>query len=399
MTRDRRDDERPDGTTGRPVLHLVPDAASEDGDEPMVDDPAAPAKGAERAPDRAPSSVEDARAVLAEVDPAQFHRALSALVREGHSSLLGPLPYTPGLEFQDPANVVVEPKTQGLDTIELYARAAYPEFDEVMVAPFRAPEVARELTSLHHLLTGEGANVAVVTNHGQIIDIALVAGALAVAMCEPGRSFGVLGEHVELEQLSPRINMMISRMISTRQIFNVPALQVLQQCGARMFLSVPQTASRRRLKLEPSVVKANNVLVRHELDRRLSEGGQALLMAASGSQDLSLAARSMQKVRSQFRQRRGVDPGERDTLHLQPLYNGTMELMLNCRYALPVAVSLNPAAPALVVGDITRVREKEDCHRIMEWIADAHQQATSIPTIYHRQEDDLLTQVRQLVKL
>ncbi len=40
------------------------------------------------------------------------------------------------------------------------------------------------------------------------------------------------------------------------------------------------------------------------------------------------------------------------------------------------------------------MREKDDCHRIMDWIALAHQEATGVPTIYHWHEDDLLTQVR-----
>jgi hypothetical protein len=86
-----------------------------------------------------------------------------------------------------------------------------------------------------------------------------------------------------------------------------------------------------------------------------------------------------------------------DTLHLQQLYDGTMQLMLNCKYVLPISISLDPSSPALVVGSITRVREKNDCHRVMEWIAEAYQNATGTPAIYHRQEDDLLTQVRALV--
>ena len=47
---------------------------------------------------------------------------------------------------------------------------------------------------------------------------------------------------------------------------------------------------------------------------------------------------------------------------------------------------------------ITRVRESDDCHRVMEWIADAHQTATGVTTVYHRREDDLLTQVRDVLR-
>ena len=398
------------GPDERPELHLVasPDDASgatgtEAGDpssEPTPPASSAPAPVPEPASESvAPSrsAVEDARRLLEDADPVAYYKSLSNLVRTGHHAVLQPLPYSPALEFHDPACVVVEPKPSNVETVELYANAAYPGFDEVFRPVFRQPEVAAELTGLYQLLFGENANVAVVTNHGQIIDIALVMGAFILGMCEPGREFGVLGETLPIADLAARINVMVSRMVTTRQAFNVPAMQVLQ-CGARTFLSMPQTHSRRRAKLEPALVKANNLLVRHELDARLSGGGQILAMAASGSQDLSMAASMVQKVRSQWRNRRGIDPGNTNTLHLQPLYDGTTQLMLGCRYVLPIAVSLEPSAPAVEVGQVTRVRDKDDCHRIMEWIADAHQQATGVPTIYHRQEDDLLTQVRSMVK-
>ncbi len=347
------------------------------------------------APSRA--AVDEARSLLASVEPVSYYRSLSSLVRTGHHSVLGELPYTPALEFHDPSCVVVPPRPTNLETIELYASAAYPDFDEVFRPVFRDPAVAGQLDALVQLVVGEQANVAVVTNHGQIIDIALVMGAMILGLCEPGRTFGVLGETIDVADLAERINVVVSRMVTTRQAFNVPAMQVLQ-CGARTFLSMPQTHSRRRAKLDPALVKANNLLVRHELDAQLARGGQILAMAASGSQDLSLAASMAQKVRAQWRARRGIDPVDTTTLHLQPLYDGTMQLMLGCRYVLPIAVSLEPSAPAVVVGSLTRVREPDDCHRIMEWIADAHQGATTIPTIYHRHEDPLLTQVRALVR-
>lgn len=384
----------------RPTLQLVSQA--EDKDPTPGTAPAGARRGdggdAAASQATAPTSpLEEARAILAAVDPVTYHKTLSGLARQGHHSVLQALPYSPALEFHDPTCVVVEPKPAGVDTIELYAQAAYPPWQDVMLSAFQSPVVAEQLTDLYQMVFGEGCNVAVVTNHGQIIDIALVMGAMIYAMCEPGRTFGVLDDHIEVEDLAPRVNVVVSRMVVTRQAFNVPALQVLQ-CGARTFLSVPQTHSRRRAKLDPAQVRANNQLMRHELDLRMSEGGQILAMAASGSQDLSLAAGLMQKVRTQWRLRRGVDPAEdTDTLHLQPLYDGTMQLMLNCRYVLPISISLDPASPALVVGSMTRVREKNDCHRVMEWIAEAYQNATGTPAIYHRQEDDLLTQVRALV--
>jgi len=347
------------------------------------------------APSRA--AVDEARSLLAATDPVAYYKSLSGLVRSGHHAVLGELSYSPALEFHDPSCVVVPPRPGSVETVELYASAAYPDFERIFRPAFRVPGVAGELDGLFHLVFGENANVAVVTNHGQIIDIALVMGALILAMCEPGREFGVLGESLDVPDVAERIDVMVSRMVTTRQAFNVPAMQVLQ-CGARTFLSMPQTHSRRRSKLDPGLVKANNLLVRHELDAQLAQGGQILAMAASGSQDLSMAASMVQKVRSQWRARRGIDPGDSNSLHLQPLYDGTMQLMLGCRYVLPIAVSLEPAAPAVVIGSLTRVRDQDDCHRVMEWIADAHQGATTIPTIYHRHEDPFLIQVRDLVR-
>lgn len=367
------------------------DQSSEDGGASRGADQADPVgHGASTSP------VEEARELLAGTDPAVYYKALSGLARQGHSTLLEPLAYTPSLEFHDPSCVVIDPRPAGTDTIELYANAAYPDFPWLLER-FRDPVVAERLDAVYQLVFNEGCNVAVVTNHGQIIDIALVGGAMIDAMCTVGRTYGVLGETIEVGDLAQRFNVLVSRMVTTRQAFNIPAMQVLQ-CGARTFLSMPQTHSRRRVKLDPALVRANNQLMRHELDLRMSEGGQILAMAASGSQDLSVAVEMAQKIKAQWRQIRGVEPEEAETVHLQPLYDGTMNLMLGCRFVLPIAVSLDPTHPALEVGPITRVREKNDCHRVMEWIAEAHQDATGLPTLYHRQEDDLLTQVRSIVK-
>lgn len=380
-------DDSTTGSTDRPSRRIGKRSRQSDGRSRPIGPSVAPSRAA----------VDEARSLLASVDPVSYYRSLSSLVRTGHHSVLGELPYTPALEFHDPSCVVVPPRPANVETIELYASAAYPDFDRVFRPVFRDPAVAGELDGVFHLVFGEQSNVAVVTNHGQIIDIALVMGAFILGLCEPGREFGVLGETLEVADVAERIDVMVSRMVTTRQAFNLPAMQVLQ-CGARTFLSVPQTHSRRRAKLDPALVKANNLLVRHELDAQMAKGGQILAMAASGSQDLSLAASMAKKIRSQWRSRRGIDPGDTNTVHLQPLYDGTMQLMLGCRYVLPIAVSLEPSAPAVVVGSLTRVRDQDDCHRIMEWIADAHQGATAIPTIYHRQEDPLLTQVRDLVR-
>ncbi|HLU43163.1 MAG TPA: hypothetical protein VKZ55_12225 [Microthrixaceae bacterium] len=389
-------DESPEGAdapaTGDHGDHEVPAAASDAvGEGDGVDEQAEEPGAAEEEADERPS-LEVARRTLEEADPVAAYKMVAALARPTHNSVLQALPYTPALPFHDPSCVVVDPEPVGIEAPELYARAAYPDFDKVLVEAFADPALDGTLTAVHHLLVHEGANVALVTNHGQIIDIALVIAALQSAVMKPDRSFGVLGERISQEEIAQRTNVLVSRMVTTRQAFNVPAIQILQS-AARIFLSIPQTASRRRARIDTAIVRANNLVMRHELDQRLSEGGQLLAMAASGSQDLTVT-RLVHNVRAMWRQRRGDDPGEAPTLHLQPLYDGTITLMRSCRYVLPVAICLDPATPACVVGGLTMVREPEDCHRIMDWIALAHQEATGVPTIYHWHEDDLLTQVR-----
>ena len=269
-----------------PILHLVHDAA-----EGTVEADDVSSESAAGAPSGDATTLEQAEELLGSVDPAAYYRMLTGLVRSSHSSVLQELPYTPALPFHDPACVVVEPDPSTVETIELYARAACPEFDRVLAAAFSDPARSDLLDALELLLVHEGANVALVTNHGQVIDIALVLAGLMSAMLRDQRRYGVLDERLEVDELARRCNVLVSRMVTTRQAFNVPALQVLQ-AATRTFLSVPQTANRRRAKLDPALVRANNLVMRTALDEQLARGGQLLAMAASGSQDLSLPVRS-----------------------------------------------------------------------------------------------------------
>ncbi len=337
-----------------------------------------------------------ARDLLAAADPASTYRSMAGLARSSHGSVLQALPYSAALPFHDPACVVIEPKPDGYDTPHLYARATYRDFDKVLLAPFQSAESAHLLTEVFHRLTIDGSNIALVTNHGEIVDIALVLAALFLALCEPSRTFGVLGERADLDDIASRCNVLVSRMVTTRQAFSVPAVEVLSSM-CRSWFSIPQTASRRRVRIDPELVRANNLVMRHELHELLDGGGQLLAMAASGSQDLSLAANLVQRVRATWRQRRGVEP-DGPSLHLQPLYDGTIHLMTTCGYVIPMAISLDATHPACVIGGMSRVREPEDCHAVMDWIASAHQEATGITTIYHHHEDPLLRQVRDVLR-
>jgi len=343
------------------------------------------------------SQVEAAKKLLADADPAAYHKSISGLLRGGPGQLLQAMPYNAARPYHDPSCVVVEPNQSGTETMQLYCHAAYRDFDQHLADPFDDPALDHLISSVYHGLVNEGINIALVTNHGQIHDIALVLAALVLALCNDDRTFGVLGERTNLEEISLKCNLLLSRMVAATQVFSVPTTEVLQSM-CRTFYSVPQTASRRRAKLDPELARANNLVMRDRLERQLADGGQLLAMAASGSQDISLASGLARKVRSAWRQRRGEDRRDTPSLHLQPLYNGTINLMLACHYVLPVAISLDSEHPACEVGALTRVRTSEDCHDVMHWIASAHEHATGIDTVYHQREDDLLTQVRDALR-
>lgn len=342
-------------------------------------------------------SVEAAEQRLADTDAEAFYRSVAALARPSQTSVLQSLTYSPNLPGHLPRSVRIEPEPGTIELVRLYGHAAYPEFEEQFVARFADPARADLLEHLFDLLVCEGGNLALVTNHGDITDIAVVLGALLVAMCDEDRTFGVLGERLSVAEMADRSNILVSRMVASRQAFGVPALSVLASY-CRTFLSVPQTQSRRKARLDPELARANNVVMRARLDEQLAKGGQLVAMAASGSQDLSVAAHVAQRVRASWRARRGEDPGDHPSLHLQPLYNGTIDLMVRCRHVLPLAISLNQDHPAVVLGSVTRVSGADDCHRVMEWIARSHEAATGVATVYHAHEDDLLTQVRDALR-
>ena len=351
------------------------------------------------AEERAASAARLAEAleILAAAEPVAYHKSLTALLRTGHDGLLKPMPYDASKDYHDPSCVVVDPVPEGLDTMRLYSRFAYRDFDRVLADPINDPRYDHLLTSLYHLTVNEGCNVAVVTNHGELHDIALVLSALVLALCDEDRTFGVLGEHVGLDEFTDRSNLLLSRMVATTEVFNIATTEVLRLM-CRTFYSVPQTASRRRSKLDPDRARANNLVMRHLLEQRLEGGGQILAMAASGSQDISVASGLARKIRAAFRARRGDVREDTPSLHLQPLYNGTMNLMMTCDYVVPIAISLDQDHPACEIGSLTKVRTQDDCHEVMNWIASAHESATGIPTIYHQREDDLLTQVRDALR-
>lgn len=355
--------------------------------------PTGPYNAAAEEPSAVEIDIPWCRDYLSNYDAEECYQALARLVRPNQTSVLSALDYDKSEPTHSPMCVSLPPDVAGLDSVRLYARAAYRDFDTNLVSAFQTPRVSGTLTAIYNRLIHDNSNIAVVTNHGDIIDIALVLAALTIALCDEEQTFGAFDEQLELETLADRSNIMVSKMVATRSAFEIPAITVLQNM-CHTFLSVPQTHSRRRARLDPDYIRANNMVMREELSAKLDRGGQLLAMAASGSQDISAASGLWRKIR-QLRAARLDESAEAPSLHLQPLYSGTIRLMTSCEYVLPVATSMDADHSVCTVGELTRVRDDDDCHGIMEWLAAAHQDATGITSVYHSQEDDRLSQLRE----
>ncbi len=357
-----------------------------------------PSRSAQKSEDSGvPLTPDRAREVLETCDHEAFFKSVAGLARPGHGSVLQTMSYSPEVDFHRADCVVVEPDPANIDTMLLYSKAAWPTFEADLLNPMLDSRYDELRAEVYYRLVEESGNLALVTNHGEIIDIAVVLSAFAIATVMRADHYGVLGESTSIDELAPHLNLLVSRMVATTAAFGLPTMNVLQTM-CRTYLSVPQTISRRKARIDPTLARASNVLARSELANQLDQGGQLLAMAASGSQDLRLAAGLMQRVRTNWRSLRHEDPGEEPSLHLQPLYDGTINLMLACRYVVPVAISLNRAHPACVLGAITRVKTPDDCHDIMRWIASTHETATGVATVYHSHEDPLLDQVRSVIR-
>ena len=115
------------------------DAGDPAGSEDAADPPPVADEPARTGQQPGQDPLDAAEAVLAAADAESTYKSLLSLARTGHGELLQTLEYNPSLEFHDPTCVKVEPEPQGLDAVDLYAHAAFPEFDRILLEPMLDP--------------------------------------------------------------------------------------------------------------------------------------------------------------------------------------------------------------------------------------------------------------------
>lgn len=231
---------------------------------------------------------------------------------------------------------------QSADVVESVATMAHGMFPELQKRLIEIEEKSQEIEEVGKLLE-DGNNVLLVTNHGDLIDIALAEAALYSMLYK--------------QDVHPRTGIIISKIISlmgARLGEDVaPAAEVLKLLCSDIYLTFPRTETMRRSALKniiPDEINRHNQHMTDRISDALDGGGMLLAIAASGSVDkLS---------------------GE-DTFSLETLSQGTSKMMMhNKTFVLPMAIWLRDDTPVFEICDIPRVlQEDASTHDVMELIS------------------------------
>lgn len=261
--------------------------------------------------------------------------------------------YQADLPFHQLEHALVPPTPIRNAELAEYGPAAHPHFDVISPAWREHPDLLRTIAG-EVSLPSDGRNFTVVTNHSNVIDIALVLGALRLEI-EPW---------LDPMEFSQKSTLIISRGITATSIklkklnLIMPAVAALQ-LFTHVGFSFPTTPTVRSKGFPDGLVPLANELIKLELEIRLRGGSHILGVAPSASKDLVFS----------------------EKVHMQPLHHGTMQLMRG--WLIPVAVTLDGEEPACKVLPHRYVRDDTDCHQAMHEIARECHRQTLVPHKYH----------------
>lgn len=230
------------------------------------------------------------------------------------------------------------------------------------------------LDSIGEKLDGD-ENVVIITNHGEIYDIAIIQAALRVALAR----HAVDNDKPLLT--ADRFNLIVHRMISQLGVPDrehpertpAPALGILQLVG-ETYLSFPRTENSRKAQIPPELDRKCNDLMLESLGNKMSTGGQILAFAPSGSKDES--------IRDKFGKWFKV---------IKPVNAGTYRLMQQDKaWILAVGVALNhDTGPVCSISELTKCQSDDECDELLDSIAERHARLTKIKTVYARKQADI----------
>ena len=236
----------------------------------------------------------------------------------------------------------IEGNPQPPAVVESIASIAEPNFLKLVEKFNDYESTNQELSRIGQLLKG-GNNVIIATNHGNLIDIALVEAALYSSLSKLDYQFNT--------------GIIISKMIAFLGYKlgsdSAPCADILKILCNDVFLSFPRSESIKKSKISrllPNEIDRHNKLMRRLVKNKLDEGGTLLAVAPSGSKDTR---------------------NESGAYTLQTLKSGTIDLIKHPKsYVLPVAIWLGKDEPIMEIADIPRlITSDEDAHSMMSGIA------------------------------
>lgn len=188
----------------------------------------------------------------------------------------------------------------------------------------------------------ENQNIILVTNHGDIKDIAYTLAAYYIKLKELNYNFDS--------------SLVVSKIISFIGVdvgtHADPASNILKNICNEEYFSFPRTKTIEESRIAGTLVDAYNERVRKAMERRLHKGGNLFAMAPSGTTDKP-------------------QPGSPNTIGLGPVGYGTTKLMAaENSFVVPVGVWLTKDEVIFEPCDIPRaIQTPEKAHGVMEQIA------------------------------
>jgi hypothetical protein len=289
-------------------------------------------------------------------DSGEIYQKILELGQRNISSLLQTMSFDKDKDYH--RLVTCFSPVQPISNLELapLGPAAHPNFNVI-------PPAWQKHEDMLSFVAGEMAqnrsNFTIITNHSNIIDIALVLGGLRLEILKYLKFYGL--DEMYFSQSS---GIVISRGITTTQVslsgldYSMPTVEAIQ-LFSNVFYSFPTTTSVRNKGFPSELLKLSNELTKLEVDNFKSQGGTVMAIAPSASKDVFL----------------------RERVHMQPLKNGTMEMMMG--WVIPVAITLDGNEPACDILPWRYVDSYEGCHATMHEIAKACHRQTLTPHDYH----------------
>lgn len=267
---------------------------------------------------------------------------------ERSGGLLGSLPSDPdAYPAQKLTTPFVDSETSGLEDVITTASLAERHYPAILETLTDAEASEFEMSRLGEDLSS-GQNIFIITNHGEIKDIAIVLAAYYAGIKQAGLKNGRDYEFTN--------NILLSKMIAYLDVplLKQPAVEVLGKMCDRQYFSFPKTDSIRNSRISPFLVAAYNEALRGVITHRLRGGGNLFAIAPSGTIDKPL------------------DPENPDELTMGPVSHGTTKMLTSGRTkVVPVATWLQDDTQIFEPLGFPRSLETEaDVHAVMNDIAE-----------------------------